>query len=347
MMPGMRYVLTGGRIALGVALLWYLGRSGAIEWPALLGLVRAWPITLLAFLLLFADVVVTASRLTVLMRARRIDLSIAGSTRLALIGNFFSSCLPGSAGGDVVRIYYATEGQRGRRTEVATIILLDRAVGLFALLVWPLLVVPFAPQLLAGVTAVGQLLTGAGVFAAVLLAGFIAACSSWLMGRLFGPLLARLPFGNHAADVLQTIHEYRRHPKALLAALGISLLAHTMSVGVTLLCIAAAGQSGVTWSMAVLIPVGHLANTVPLTPGGLGIGEAAFDTLFSMAGLTGGAEGLLGWRLLTIVISLAGLVFYLQGRRKVLHPARADAGTSEGLGSLAPVSGVPRPRQAD
>jgi len=347
MMPAARHLFTALRIALGVALLWYLGSSGAIEWPALLGLARAWPITLLAFLILLADVVVTASRLTVLMRARQIDLSVAGATRLALIGNFFSSCLPGSAGGDVVRIYYATEGQIGRRTEVATVILLDRAVGLFALLIWPLLVVPFAPQLLADVPAVTPLLMGAGLFAAVLLAGFLAACSSVVKARLFNPLFARLPFGTHAADVLETVHAYRRHPKAMLAAVGISLLAHTMSVAVTILCIAAATQSGVTWAMAVLIPVGHLANTVPLTPGGLGIGEAAFDTLFSMAGLTGGAEGLLGWRLLTIVSSLAGLAFYLQGRRKVLHPVRADAGTTAGLGSRTHVTAVPRPRQAD
>jgi uncharacterized membrane protein YbhN (UPF0104 family) len=75
--------------------------------------------------------------------------------------------------------------------------------------------------------------------------------------------------------------------------------------------------------MAVLIPLGHLANTVPLTPGGLGVGEAAFNKLFSMAGLTGGAEGLLGWRLLTVMLGLMGLVFYLQGRRKVVHLAES------------------------
>jgi uncharacterized membrane protein YbhN (UPF0104 family) len=92
-----------------------------------------------------------------------------------------------------------------------------------------------------------------------------------------------------------------------------------------MLAIAAVNPAGAAWPMAVLIPLGHLANTVPLTPGGLGVGEAAFNKLFSMAGLTGGAEGLLGWRLLTVMLGLMGLVFYLQGRRKVVHLAEETA----------------------
>jgi uncharacterized membrane protein YbhN (UPF0104 family) len=75
--------------------------------------------------------------------------------------------------------------------------------------------------------------------------------------------------------------------------------------------------------MSILIPLGFLANVLPVTPGGLGIGEAAFNKLFEMAGLTGGAEALLGWRMLTILISMIGLVFYLRGRRHFIHRSLA------------------------
>ena len=75
--------------------------------------------------------------------------------------------------------------------------------------------------------------------------------------------------------------------------------------------------------MAVLIPLGHLANTLPITPGGLGVGEAAFNKLFALAGLEGGAETLLGWRLLTLLLGLVGLVFYLQGRKRFVHAGEA------------------------
>jgi len=47
----------------------------------------------------------------------------------------------------------------------------------------------------------------------------------------------------------------------------------------------------------VLALFGMLANALPVTPGGLGVGEAAFDRLFNLAGFTGGASMLLGWAL--------------------------------------------------
>lgn len=320
--PIARGIFTALRIALGIALLWYLGASGAIEWAALLGLLHAWPYTVAALLLLLADMVVTAWRLCVLMRGHGMQLSLFASTRLTLIGMFFNACLPGSTGGDVVKIYFATEGNRGRRTEVATVMLFDRAAGMFALMLWPLLAAPFFPQLLEQVPVLIPLLWGAATIAAIMLVGFLLACSTWLRrSALLEWAFTRLPLGSFARRIFDTVYGYRNHPGAVLASVAISLLAHSMSVAVTMLLIAAVSPAGASWPMAMLIPLGHLANTLPVTPGGLGVGEAAFNKLFSMAGLTGGAEGLLGWRLLTILIGLIGMVFYLQGRRKVVHHA--------------------------
>jgi len=64
-----------------------------------------------------------------------------------LCGVFFNSCLPGGNGGDAVKIYYAMEGNKGRRTEIATLVMFDRAIGMFALLIYPLLVLPLFPEL--------------------------------------------------------------------------------------------------------------------------------------------------------------------------------------------------------
>jgi hypothetical protein len=175
------------------------------------------------------------------------------------------------------------------------------------------------------VPALKPLLGGAAIVAAVLLIGFLLAWSRWLKQSPLLQWIFRLPLGSYVERVYGTVHAYRSHPGPVLASVGISLVAHTMSVGVTMLAIAAVNPAGAAWPMAVLIPLGHLANTVPLTPGGLGVGEAAFNKLFSMAGLTGGAEGLLGWRLLTVMLGLIGLVFYLQGRRKVVHLAEEAA----------------------
>jgi uncharacterized membrane protein YbhN (UPF0104 family) len=61
--------------------------------------------------------------------------------------------------------------------------------------------------------------------------------------------------------------------------------------------------------------LGMFANTVTITPGGLGVGEAAFDLLFAQAGLQGGAAIMIIWRVGMLPLCLLGLGFYMAGLR--------------------------------
>ncbi len=90
-----------------------------------------------------------------------------------------------------------------------------------------------------------------------------------------------------------------------------------MTVG-TLLIAQVTNPAGASRLMALLIPLGFAANGLPLTPGGLGVGEAAFDTLFQLAGFTGGAVALLGWRMLMLLLSLPGLILYLFAKKHAI-----------------------------
>jgi uncharacterized membrane protein YbhN (UPF0104 family) len=80
----------------------------------------------------------------------------------------------------------------------------------------------------------------------------------------------------------------------------------------------AVAPSGWTPRMCLVIPIGHIVNSLPLTPGGLGVGETAFNALFNITGLRGGAEALLCSRIWMGLVGLIGFAFYLRGiRRKV------------------------------
>jgi uncharacterized protein (TIRG00374 family) len=321
------------RFGIAAAILVYMGMSGAIDWRALAGIVTAWPLMLAALALYAVDLVITSARLSPLMAAHGVRLRIADAVRLMLIGSFFNTCLPGAVGGDAVRLYYATAESPGRRTEVATVMLLDRAVGMFSLLVCPLLLLPFAPELLTGSAALRAVLTASAVVAVAMVAGVLAASSTTIRhSRVVLWLLRVLPLGRHLQRVVDTVHGFRRSPGALLLAVAMSVIAHLMTVGVMLLIVRAIDPSGFSWRMGVLIPLGLVANGLPLTPGGLGVGEAAFTQLFSMAGLRGGAEMMLGWRLLTLIAAVPGFVIYVHGRRQFLEhgsPAVGPVGTGE------------------
>ncbi len=328
-------VFTIARVAVGVALIAYLAGSGAIEWSSLARLLSSWWLLAATIALFFIDMVVTAWRLCVLLRPSGLEMSLWASFRLTLIGLLFSTCLPGATGGDAIRIYYAIAGNVGRRTEVATIMLLDRALGMVGLLLLP---IPFA--LLA--PAMGEdgvisgLIKGAAVLAAILVSGALIFFFTGLRtSRAFNWLLQRMPLGRHLETMVDTLYAFRRSPGTLLAGIGISVLAHLTTVAIMVVFARAMNPGGSPWQIAALIPLGLLANGIPITPGGLGVGEAAFDRLFQYAGLTGGIELMLGWRFLTLVGALGGLVFYLQGQKRYVHAQEATVRGGERSSSKA------------
>ena len=138
------------RLALGLGLLAYLSASDVMDWGRLAGLGRAWPLALAALgCLALAAIVLGAWRLCLLMRPHRLHLSFAASVRLTLIGLFFNTCLPGATGGDVVKIFYAMQGNRGRRLEIGTVMMLDRVAGLLGILSFTLVLAFFFRPMLA------------------------------------------------------------------------------------------------------------------------------------------------------------------------------------------------------
>lgn len=307
--------LAAGRVALAVALLFWLSRSGAVDWAALRGLYDSWPVTLLAFLVLVAAIVATSWRLSILFSAHDLRMSLRDAIKLNLICNLFNLFLP-VGGGDLARLYYAAADGRGKRTEIATILVVDRTMGLMAILIWPLLLVPLVSDLIATSDVLRSLVVVALV-AVVLMTLLLAALLSRGIraSHLMMGIVTRLSLGDHPARVLNTLTGYRNHKRPLLGALAVSLVGQALSaIVIVLLFPATVGM--LQWTrISFLAFLGFLANNIPLTPGGLGVGEAAFDSLFRLAGVEGGAAALLSWRILLVGLAPAGLVLYLRGQR--------------------------------
>ena len=326
---GARLLSIAARVAIGGLLLYYLSVSGNLNWKSLLGLARAWHLTALALAGLLINFALNAWRLAILLRPFEFHLAVWNSFKLTLIGQFFSTFLPGGTSGDVMKIYHATEGNTGRRTEVATLVLLDRAVGMFAMLALPVLLVPASLETLAASALLRQLLWFSTAGVILMLVGFLLTFSGRVRhSRLVEWTFEKLPLGSYALRIFDTVHRLGEHPRPLAAAVILSLVSQSLTVLVLLLLALATAPGAPVGRAAIVVPLGLLANTVPLTPGGLGLGEAAMERLFLLAGLNSGAEAMLGNRLLTTVISLLGLAFYLQGRERVVHRRKAKEGES-------------------
>lgn len=309
-----RIALTTVRAGLGIGLLIYLIESGIIEPRALASLFLAWPISLAAIALVFVDLALMAWRLAILFRPHRLLLSWMDALRLTCIGSFFSNFLPGRAGGDLAKIFYASKENAGRRPEIIAILLFDRAVGLFSLLLLPLLMIPFFAGLMkfeaveAAMAAMSLLVLAAML--AFLICIFIPDAPV-VIDRWMGQ--PNLPGKALALRLFRTISAYRGHPGALVRALALAIAANLILIGTLMLAVVVVDPSGLEVRLSVLIPIGQVVNSLPLTPGGLGVGESAFQALFGLTGVTSGANALISWRIWNFIASLAGLAFYLRG----------------------------------
>ena len=81
------------------------------------------------------------------------------------------------------------------------------------------------------------------------------------------------------------------------------------------------GVSPVT--AAAIAFIGLIVNAIPITPGGIGVGEAAFEALFALVGVSGGARLLLSWRFGQLPFALLGAVYFARHREE-MRPVMED-----------------------
>jgi uncharacterized protein (TIRG00374 family) len=318
-------VFTILRLGLGGAILIYMYRSGIISLRPLGKLLTAWPVTMAGVGILLADIYMMGIRTCWMFEPVGLHLPIWKSFQLNLVASFFANVIPGAAGGDVVRIVYTAKGNAGNRAKVATVVLLDRGIGLFSMLLLPLIFVPFFTELLRSVPVLRNLVLIDAAAAIGMFLGFLICVYNQSLRRMVAAVSPRRDRWTQIAQrVLSTLGEYRGNTGWLVKALAMSLMANASVILVMALALVPIRPSWLSMKMCLLVPLGQLANALPLTPGGLGVGEAAFHSLFEMSGLQGGAESVIVWRIWRAAVGLMGLGVYLSGLGRVVFDQPAD-----------------------
>jgi len=323
-----RRLLAVLRTLLGVGLLaWVLSRPDTREAVGSILTTRALVAAL--FALGFLGVVFEALRLTLLFRSQGIALTLGESFRIVTLGAFFNYAVPGSTGGDVMKLWYLARDRAGRRVEVATVLAVDRFVALFSMLSIVLLLAVTDLVLVREHAVVQSIVWAAAVGWAGLLVGAVIASSPRLWrAAVVRRVIERLPLSSYVTRGLEASHRFRSHGRAVGGAFLVSVLGHT-----TLLClfIVAGGvllPDVPPARVCLLSLLGLLVNALPITPGGIGVGETAFDELFRSAGYGLGSPLILAWRAAQIPVFVLGGVFYAVGVRRDLR-AQADASATE------------------
>lgn len=309
--PWARGLSVAAKLLLSVGLMAFVLRNTSLAdlWRTFRRVQPLWVLAALAAHGLVAAVSVWRWR--ILLHAQHVRVSTGALLESFWVALFFNNFLPSNIGGDVVRIA-DTARPAGSKTLAATVVLVDRVLGLFALLSVGALGALSARSV--GIDIPGTVWIEVGAVAALGLC-LLLFVTPGLLDRLLGPVRA---FGHpwlvEKVGLLQdTLARFRERPSALLGALAGAVLVQVVIVAFYALT-ARSLAIPLPWVMAgVLVPVAMAIQMVPVSINGFGLREAVFSFFFVRFGLgveAGVAVSLLG-TILVMLFSLGGGALFL------------------------------------
>ncbi len=290
-----RPILLAAKIVVSGGLVAWLALSGRFQIPSL-DASKAGPALAFLALATFATLWLQGARWWLLIRMHGIRIGIWHAARIFWISQFYAIFLPGAVGGDVVRGYYIFRHAPQARVAGATSILLDRGAGLLAFVV--LAVAAFAASGMAG--DVPPLLVRLGWFAVVLLLGAVAGL---LLAYRLGDRVVRLVPKPRRDKVARLVTLLRAQKAGLAGVFALSLISAACMLAGFMAATVAVGEPPGS-QIFLITPAVVVANNLPISLGGLGVGEATAAALYAHIDIVEGAAimilvraGLLLWRL--------------------------------------------------
>lgn len=255
-----------------------------------------------------ATVTFSTLRWRLLLRASGVTVAFPRAAALQSMGFFFNSVVPGNVGGDVMKNLYVLPG---RGAHLFVIVIGERLIGLVALIwVGCLAVLASAPHLAGDgrllPPCVALLVLTAGT---CLLPWFISFLTRFVgsnSGVRWGVL--RRPLESAVAS-LQVFGGKRAE---LRGAFFLSFAIHATNLVYFFLVARELGNPGADLARVALVyPLGMLTVVLPISLSGLGVGHIAFEQLFALVGLSGGANVFNVFIVGILVPSVLGAIPYL------------------------------------
>ena len=293
------------------------------DWQRLRECNKNWWMLAAAFGIALSAWCLSFVRWYLLVVALEIPFRLRDAFRLGFLGFMFNFVSLGVVGGDFFKAIFIAREQQTKRAEAVATVIVDRMIGLYALLVvtsvgiyWGAFEDPSAEVLaICRFTWLATAVGGVGILM-VLLPGVTSGAATQMLGKLprVGPLIHR---------IIIAIRMYRRRPLTLASIAVMSLLIHCLIVVALHLIAKSTVPTPATLSEHfVIVPLSMVAGALPLTPAGLGTMEAAMDYLYGQLSSGDGSEtwGLLValvYRMITIAVAIVGAVVYWTSRREV------------------------------
>lgn len=234
-------------------------------------------------------------------------LSRARALRVFYISIFFNTCLPGTVGGDVVRVFLA-KGQGVALPLAINSVVIDRIVTLLALVVMMFFSLPYvgaklgiSPWVVLPVMTVG---TVAGIWLLVNLHRLPKKLRETKVGELF-------------AHLAEHVRQVFFRPKTLVISCCLALVSHTIYFMEAWVMAKSLHIDITLMHMMLYMPLVMFISILPISIGGWGVREAGMVGLLAFSGVPAESAVMVSVQmaLITILILLPGGVMWLLQRK--------------------------------
>jgi uncharacterized membrane protein YbhN (UPF0104 family) len=279
-----RYLLLGAKISVSIGLLWLLFSRIDVNtlWTGARQASVPWLLVALAVYVL--NVLASTWRWRLLLNAQGVYVRDRSLLESLLVALFFNNFLPSNIGGDVIRIR-DTARPAGSTTLAATVVLVDRALGLMGLV----LVSALSATILGGAHRAAMPIWPSWLWVGFL-AGAAASAPALLapagFGRLLQPLTIFHPewVGERIDKLTSVLSRFRDRPIALASCFGGAVFVQASMVVFFFFVSYALHLPLTFWDLAVIVPLSFIVQMLPVSLNGFGVREATYAFYFKSIG---------------------------------------------------------------
>lgn len=242
--------------------------------------------SLTAFIIILMAFFVGVLRWKILLSAVGIHIGFWKLAQISGASIFIGNILPGSVGGDAVRVLYVLrKTQSDNKLLGVSTIIADRVIGLFGFMSLGLLLILFQNNFNGSENESNAWYWHIGLF---MMAVLVGCCVVFAYAKIMQKKLEAYSEGQLKGikklffrlnqSLVQVLEAYQHRKKTLVLAWILSL---AISLLVTSMIPVLAEPYGYTEikivNYLIASVMANLSNVIPLTPGGIGIGEAVFN----------------------------------------------------------------------
>jgi uncharacterized protein (TIRG00374 family) len=319
-------LVTIAKAALALGLLYWLYQKGVLDLKVLKRLFS--PMLMLAAMgALLINFYLATWRWQKLLQVQKLYLTRWDCLKLNLVGLFFNYVMPGGVGGDVVKAFYIVKDNPSNRMGAGISVLLDRVVGLYAMLLLAISSLLFNFEQVRANTQL-KLITQSlvGIFV-IFTFGLVLAFSEKFRNWGWQAWLSKFSLGPKLASAYEAVFSYSHNLGVIAWSIVLSLLAQIAAIGLLWWLGVNLGFSEVPLATYFsVVPLGFMVTAVPISPAGVGVGQMAFFFLFN---LFLGRESQVGpsvitaYQVLNFLLGLSGVWIF------ITKFAKGERGVSE------------------